>query len=908
MVGQSISHYKLVAKLGEGGMGVVFKAEDTKLERIVALKFLAQHLLDDEEAKERFLREAKAAAALHHPNVCPVHEIDEVDGKTFISMAFLKGETLEDQIERGPLSLKDALDIARQVADGLQAAHAEGIYHRDIKPANIIISPEGRPTIMDFGLARLTEPSRLTKTDTAMGTVAYMSPEQAQGIEVDSRSDLWSLGCVLYEMVSGQRPFQGQYDQALLYEICHEEPAALTGLRTGVPIELELLTSKCLAKDRDDRYQYAKEIAVDLRTLAEKLKSGHSTILRTGQMSGAVPATMTSAQTVNPAEAMPPDAVVVAKRKLQAVYALAAIATLAFLGLLAFNMAEAPPETPLRRFSFAPDGYFARTSLISPDGKSILYQAGTAGQGSLWLRSLSDESARELAGTAGTQVVGFWSPDSLSIGFQAGRELKRVSINGGDPITLCELPGQSNIFVGGTWSPDGERIVFSSGLRLYEIPARGGEPQMLFDPGDSPRSTSISPHFLPTDGGSHGLAYVAAVSAADQMLAVMDLETGERRELAPGRRPVYSSDGYLIHGPRLSNEPGLRALPFSFDTLGATGQSFPIDETGQAASVALDGTLVYTDGVATGGIRQIVVRNRSGEVVQTIGEPIDGGISPVVSPDGRTVALEIAGDIWVYDLDRNIRTRLTASADSRERGVFWPSSSNELSYASYVGPSRQVMTQVADGSVPPNALLETTHGLDSLDWSSDGQYLIYNGLPGAGAAAGEEGGILYRERGPDGSFAEEKPFLLTPGAERLPQFSPDGRFIAYHWNVSGRFEVYVRPFPPAPGQWQLSVAGGLQPRWSADGNELFYVERGEGGVSALMAVSVSTQSGFVSEEPRRLFAWPDLAMSALHHDYDVFPDGQKIVALGRGQGSEQAAEQPTIRIVQNWYEEFRDRE
>ena len=298
MVGQSISHYRIVAKLGAGGMGVVYKAEDTTLERTVALKFLAQHLLDDEEAKERFLREARAAAALSHPNICTVYEIGEADGKTFIAMEFLEGESLEEHITKGPLSLKDALDFARQTADGLQAAHSKGVLHRDVKPANILISPEGRATVMDFGLARLTEASRLTKLDTAMGTVAYMSPEQGQGMEVDNRTDIWALGCVLYQMVSGQRPFQGQYDQALLYEIVHQEPAPLTGLRTGVPVEMEFIATKCLAKDAEDRYQAAKEVAVDLRTLAEKLKSGRSTILRTSNIAAAVPATMTASHTL----------------------------------------------------------------------------------------------------------------------------------------------------------------------------------------------------------------------------------------------------------------------------------------------------------------------------------------------------------------------------------------------------------------------------------------------------------------------------------------------------------------------------------------------------------------------------------------------------------------------------------
>ncbi len=263
-------------------MGVVYKAEDTKLKRAVALKFLPAHLLGDSEIKARFEREAQAAAALDHPNICTVHEIDESDGQTFLAMVFLKGETLEEHIAKGPLALDKALDIARQVAEGLGAAHTENIVHRDIKPANILISPDGRATIMDFGLARLTEASRLTKGEATMGTVAYMSPEQAEGGDVDNRSDLWALGVVLYEMVAGQRPFTGQYDQALFYEIVNQEPEPLTAVRAGLPMELEFIVGKCMAKSADDRYQHANEIAVDLRTLGEKLKSGKSRVVSAG--------------------------------------------------------------------------------------------------------------------------------------------------------------------------------------------------------------------------------------------------------------------------------------------------------------------------------------------------------------------------------------------------------------------------------------------------------------------------------------------------------------------------------------------------------------------------------------------------------------------------------------------------
>ncbi len=316
MLGRTISHYRILDKLGEGGMGVVYKAEDAKLERTVALKFLAAHLLNDDEAKQRFLREAKAAAALNHPNICSVYEIDETDGKTFISMAYVEGETLEERIARGPLPIKEALDIGQQIAKGLEGAHEKGIVHRDIKPANILVAQDGQVTIMDFGLARLTEASRLTKADTTVGTVAYMSPEQAQGGEVDHRSDLWALGCAIYEMIAGARPFKGAYDQALLYEIVQQEPEPLTGVRAGVPMELEFIVGKCLAKDASDRYQSAKEIAVDLRTLAEKMKSGRSTILRTAEMGVGLPANPATVAHVSRFDPPPRDALIVKRSRL----------------------------------------------------------------------------------------------------------------------------------------------------------------------------------------------------------------------------------------------------------------------------------------------------------------------------------------------------------------------------------------------------------------------------------------------------------------------------------------------------------------------------------------------------------------------------------------------------------------
>ncbi len=914
MVGQSISHYKLVEKLGEGGMGVVYKAEDTKLNRQVALKFLAQHLLDDAEAKERFLREAQAAAALHHPNVCPVYEIDEVDGKTFISMAFLKGETLEAQISEGPLPIKDALDITRQVADGLQAAHAEGVVHRDIKPANIIISPEGRPTIMDFGLARLTEASRLTKLDTAMGTVAYMSPEQAQGMEVDSRSDLWSLGCVLYEMVSGQRPFQGQYDQALLYEIVHEEVAPLTSVRAGVPMELEFIVGKCLAKDRDDRHQAAKEIAVDVRTLAEKLKSGRSTILRTTPMTGPVPATMTAAQTLNPAEALPPGAVVVQQKSQRLLQGLAAGFALAFLGLLAVHFTEAPPDAPLRRFALAGaetvgtggsvgSGRYTSPVAISPDGRHIAYTSPNPAQG-LAVQDLEQSGPRALEGSEGA-VSPFWSPDSEFIGFATTEALFKVSVRGGVPSRLCELPNDH--FHGGSWSPDGESIVFSSGQphSLYEVSARGGSPELIASTEELEQpltgAPALWPHFLPASAGDRVVVFSVG-GYTEPTLVAQDLATGRRTVLGPGAFPHYAASGHILSQPA-AEVYELWALPFSLDTLETVGESFPVSQGSGYPTASDEGTMVYLDNMGGNGIGRTLTlawRDRTGELLETVGQP-QNMAQPALSPDGQRVAVRSneSGylDIWVHDLIRSTKTRLTFD-EVTESQPAWSPSGREIAYRHRGGQTESLMRKAADGTGEAVVLVESESNLRWPDWSHDGRYLVY-----IEENSDTQRDIRYVELGSDGAASEPVTVLSTPASEDRPQLSPDGRFLAYMSTESGRNEIYVQPFPNGAGKWQVSGNGGDQIRWSSDGSELFYAE----GLT-LMSVSVSTEQGFTLGQPQMLFE-SDALTSNFSTTYDVSADGQRFVmtmTVGDGDDGEMAP--PSIRIVQNWYEEFRDRE
>ena len=906
MIGQTISHYRVVAKAGEGGMGVVYKAEDTKLGRTVALKFLAPHLLKDEESRKRFEREAKAAAALNHPNICTIHEIDEVDGRTFLALEFIEGDSLEKRIESRPLALKEALDIGRQVADGLNAAHQKKIVHRDIKPGNLLITPDGRVKILDFGLALLTEDSRLTLLDTTLGTVAYMSPEQAQGVKVDHRADIWALGCVLYEMVCGQRPFQGVYDKALLYEIVHEEPEPLTGLRTGVPVELEFMIGKCLAKDAAQRYQNTADIIVDLSNLAEKLKSGRSTILRTaigardevgtGNPAGPSPrsgdgqAESLTLPRASDVELTPPR-VAVPGWKLRLPWALFAVATIAFLALACVHFFQTLPEAPLRRFAFTPESLYETPggrAAISPNGRHIVYVAGGE-ESKLWIRDLDREEPRGLDGTEGA-VRPFWSPDSQFIGFAANRELKKISAQGGPAITLCPLPGGN--LLGGGWSPEGDFIAFGSGepSRIYEVPARGGEPRLLFEL----EAGVTSPHFLPLQAAASGIIFDVG-NPNDRDIAVKNLETGEWEVLAEGAYPVYSPSGHILYQTN-RYQSGLWALPFSIETLKATGEAFPIAENVGGPSVGADGTLVYLDYLGLGE-QQLVWRDRGGRKLGVIGQPQESIRLPALSPDGDRVAVRGFEDnnnnIWVHEVDRPLKRRLTFDAAIDSRPI-WSPSGKEITFSSSRTGNVDIYSRPADGTGEPELLVGTDLPEVPSDWSPDEKYLLYQVMD---PENGDDLWYLRRKEARDGF--DSVPFLQTSFNEVSAKFSPQGRFVAYVSDQSGQDQVYVRPFPEGEGQWQVSAQGGAQPRWSSDGKELFYVE-----ADTLMAVEVSTSPSFTTGATTRLFRHPNLWGN--EQRYDVSADGQRFVFVETIESDE--AKAPSIHVVQNWFAEFRDRQ
>ena len=962
MIGQTISHYKITDKLGEGGMGVVYKAEDTNLKRPVALKFLAAHLLGDEEIKARFRREAEAAAALNHPNVCHVYEISQVEAKTFIAMAFIEGDPLEKKIEAGPLKLNQALDIAIQSAKGLRAAHGKRIVHRDIKPGNLMIGDDGHVTIMDFGLALLTDRSKLTQLDETMGTVTYMSPEQTYGMELDHRTDIWSLGVVLYEMVTGQQPFKGHYDKAVMYSITNEEPEPLTALRTAVPMELELLVNKCVAKEADRRYQSTADLVVDLETLSDKLASGRSTIMRAAP-AGSVAArpatpgetTGTRAQPETPEHPLVKYRVIedgqetgdsiryiaedtelhrsvairvlsqsaeqqierTQRRKQTVLLGTTALAVLLALGFAFLPLFSPAPvaETAVRRFSFSPAN--VASDRISPDGKYIAYRTASEGESAVWIRPLNSESARKLEGTEGVRS-GHWSPDSRSIVFGTDRELKRISLDGGDPITLCELPASEAPFAfgGASESPDGNRVVFSSGLRLYEIAARGGEPKLLFELDESDKLQYFwAPHFLPPGAGSEGLVYTAAAGPGDHRVALLDLRTGERRELTAGGGPVYSPSGHLIYHPGNNTETGLRALPFSVENLAATGEAFPIEEGGRSPSIAADGTLIYTDSRSSARLRQLVRKDRTGTTLGKIGQSQSSMGVPSLSPDGRLVAVNGTEngntDIWLHEVDRPVKTRLTFH-ESRDAQPKWLPSGDAISFSSGrsgKGGNLELYVQRIGGNSTAEPLLKPDPSVRRwvADWSGDARLALFYERPTKDPLGHD---LWYLERRDDGSSYQAVPFLQTPFSEITAQFSPDEKWVAYASNESGRYEVYVRSFPDGGGKRLVSVNGGGQPRWSDEGGELFYVQE-----STLMAVPVSTRPTLTIGKPQRLFSSGDLRSANHGYKYDITPDGQQFVMAGAAVTDDASAEeesggepQTSIRIVQNWCEEFRDRE
>jgi serine/threonine-protein kinase len=880
VVGQSIAHYHVQAKIGMGGMGEVYRATDSRLGRDVALKLLPEKFARDTERMARFEHEAKVLASLNHPNIASIYGLEESNGARALVMELVEGVTLAERIKKGPLSLDEALPIAKQIAEGLEYAHERGIIHRDLKPSNVNVRPDGQAKILDFGLAKALEGETseeeiensptlsavATGIGVLLGTAAYMSPEQARGKRVDRRADIWAFGCVLYEMLTGREAFAGETTSDILACVIRVEPD-WSSIPTSVPPRIRELLRRCLQKDPKQRL---RDIG-DARITIEEALSG-----------AAQEAEIPQAVTVQP----------VWRRLLPwaAGILLAAVAS--------FGVWELRPRAPVGQivhFSFAPPAGHSlvgqpigSTSLaISPDGTSVAFVVEPGGASQLYLRRMDQSEATPLKGTEGGDAP-FFSTDGQWVGFFADGKLKKISVLGGTPVTLCDAP----INRGGTWTPD-DTIIFapSLGSGLMRVSATGGTPQP-FTRLDSSKDeiTHRWPQVLP---GGKAVVYAIGIEFNSATIAVASLKSGAAKTLAiRGGYPRYITGGYLV----FERQEGLYAVPFDPERLEVTGSPFPVLQV-QAAplggmagfAVSETGSLVYIPPVET--IAKLAWVNRKG-VLEPLEAPGRDYLGLRLSPDGKRVVTLIRekgfNDIWMYDIQRGTLTRLTFASGDNVNPIFSPDG-QRIAFSRLKDGNFSILAKPADGSgseetlLPPQSVRSTP-----VSWSLDGKSLAYVHFDRTGK---REIWVLPLE-----GERKPQPLLANQFYNQGAAFSPDGKYLAYVSNENGRNEVYVIPFRNGSGKWQISTNGGGGPIWQRDGRELFYRESGN-----IMGVDIATQPTFHASTPRAIV--PAKAMGNLA-GYDVSPDGQRFLI---SQQSNEGAQTELINVILNWSEELRRR-
>jgi serine/threonine-protein kinase len=888
MIGKTILHYRILEQVGQGGMGVVYKAEDTKLRREVALKFLPTNALQGQAEKERFVREAQAAAALNHANIAHIYAIEEINGQVFITMEYVAGKELSEIVGANggsPLSLDKTIDYATQIAAGLQAAHEKGVIHRDIKSANIMVTDKGVIKIMDFGLAKLANRSKMTIQGSTLGTAAYMSPEQARGEELDKRSDIWSLGVVLYEMIAGRLPFKGDYEQAVIYSILNEEPEPLTALRSGLPIALDGIVAKALAKDPNVRYQHVDELPADLKAL--------DTAALTRSRISVVQQPSEKAQTSG-------------ERKIP--WILVGILTVVLLLVLIFafnSKSRGPVETLRLNLSLVtlPNQNLLRTGVqalaLSPDGKRLVYTLSEEGQNLLYTRSLDSFTATPIKGPTNGRAP-FFSPDGQWIGFLADGKLKKVSVSAGTVQTICDANG----FRGASWGSNNTIILspeFSSGLMV--VSAEGGRLRQVstLDSTQHER-THRWPQVLP--GGEWVLYTIGSQdnpnSYVDARIAIQSIETGERHVLnVRGEMARYVAPGFLI----IARNGSLLAATFSMKTFRTTQPLVPVldnvDGDGGSGisyfAISDEGRLVYIPGIRNKDLELIWV-DKQGKAEPL---PIQSGSysTPRISPDGSrlavTVGQQVDGnyDIWMYNLKSGSFNRFTFGKSMRF--PVWSPDGKVLYFAATSGEQRGIWSKPADGSSPetqiaPFELLPVAYV------TRDGRKLILNRLGGS-----ETGESIFAL---DLDQPQEPEALFPTGISSYSgNLSPDGRFITYGSNETGTLEIFVSTFPNQEGKWQLSSASGLNPLWSPDGKALYYISP----LAKMMAVPISTNPVFSSGAPHELFDVSQMFFpNSLLANYDISPDGKRFVMI---RNTRKSTDTQACNVILNWTHELQQK-
>ena len=896
MIGQTLAHYRVTAALGAGGMGEVYRATDTSLQREVAIKVLPPEVVKDPDRLARFKREAHLLAALNHPNIAAIYGLEEADGKPFLALELVEGEDIKQRLARGAIPVDEALEIARQIADALEEAHNKGIVHRDLKPANVKLTPDGKVKVLDFGLAKawageagdgssanamLSQSPTLAHTGTIagviLGTAAYMSPEQARGKRVDRRADVWSFGVLLWEMLTGRTLFAGDTVTDVIAAVVTKE-ADLDSLPAGTPRAVRRLLSRCLRKDPRTRLPDIGAARLELQEVIA------------GTADADAPAADVAASSV--AEQ---------RRHARERWALAIVA-LAATGLasaLAFvHLREVETPRPAARFTVdAPEGWnFALDfgwPVPSPDGRRVVFRAlpagqeGVAGAAMLWVRSLESLTARPLAGTEGAMnAVPVWSPDGRSLAFFAGEELRRLNPTDGTVVRICAMPSGGN--GGADWNAAGT-ILFSAGGGsgvIYSVPATGGDAKAITTLAQG-EANHHAPQLLPdgrrflflAGGGEKAGVYVASLAAPS-----------ERQQVAPGAiRRVYAAghllfvrDGTLMAQPFDAEKAALHGGPVVIASSVATWASGPAFAW---FDVSPAGTLAYLSGRGASSQRQLAWLDRKGTQIGTLGAPGDYG-QLTLSPDGRNVALEVRDekgfDIWVMDVARGVASLVTNRAGN-DRDPVWSRDGRSLVFSA-MGAEKGVLRRKGLRAADPETLLTESADEDHPEyWTRDEETLLFV------RRTADDAQSIWALSLKSGKV---EPVFDARFRVDEPQLSPDERWLAYVSQESGRDEVYLEPFRRAGDRVRVSVDGGGQPKWRGDGKELFYTATGH----LLMAAAVRTAGERLEVSlPTKLFEIRELQGTG-YDDYAPSPDGQRFLV----KVAVEETRKPQLQIITNW--------